>query len=158
MSKMIADVLAQQASQFETIIGDLRTQITQLSMSPSKESHTKVKLMSTPSPRKTPPVSKSATSSKMRNSPKTPISNKPPKSTPPPNSHKMPKTPPIRKRHPLQMLVADVPADFKTVKEALFVHIKMMWGLYRANDVPVPPDASFLAEFNQRFSSSKQIE
>ncbi|KAG0140879.1 hypothetical protein CROQUDRAFT_99491 [Cronartium quercuum f. sp. fusiforme G11] len=75
---------------------------------------------------------------------------------------KSPKTPktltPTRKRHPLQVMVDDTPKDFKSCKEALYVHIKMMWGLYKPSDVPPTPNAALLKEFYTQFNSSEEIE
>ncbi|KAH9824292.1 hypothetical protein DFH28DRAFT_1118115 [Melampsora americana] len=137
MAAIIADALKQQASQFETIVGTLQTQISDLKVkTPAKE---KVKSTSSISPKtlSTPPIRKSSTS----------------------KSPKTPKTPtPIRKKHPLQLTVEDTPLDFKSGKEALYVHIKMMWGLYKQSDVPPPPNKALLTEFYAKFNDPAEVE
>ncbi|KAH9811511.1 hypothetical protein DFH28DRAFT_1130679 [Melampsora americana] len=110
MAAIIADALKQQVSQFETIVGTLQTQISNLKSLTSK-------------------------------SPKTP------------------KTPTlIRKKHPLQLTVEDTPLDFKSGKEALYVHIKMMWGLYKQSDVPPPPNKALLTEFYGKFNAPAKVK
>ncbi|EGF99692.1 uncharacterized protein MELLADRAFT_112445 [Melampsora larici-populina 98AG31] len=51
------------------------------------------------------------------------------------------RNPPPRRRHPLQLFADKLPYDYKSTKEALLVHIKVLWGLFKANDVPAPVNA-----------------
>ncbi|MBW0493839.1 hypothetical protein O181_033554, partial [Austropuccinia psidii MF-1] len=63
-----------------------------------------------------------------------------------------------KKRHPLQMLTCEVPADFNFTKEALYVHIRILWGMIEKQPLPPSPDKSLLKEFKQRFSNNDQIQ
>ncbi|MBW0504895.1 hypothetical protein O181_044610 [Austropuccinia psidii MF-1] len=71
------------------------------------------------------------------------------------NSQKIP-TPPM-KRSPLQMLMCEVPDDFIHTKEALYAHIKILWGMLEKNTLPPAPDRSLLKEFYGRFSTNEQV-
>ncbi|KAG0139792.1 hypothetical protein CROQUDRAFT_101045, partial [Cronartium quercuum f. sp. fusiforme G11] len=129
VSEIIATALKKQASYFETIISNLQTQISSLNM--KKPASPKEK-------------QQKATSSASSKSPKTP---------------KTPKTlTPTCKRHPLQVMVVDTPKDFKSCKDVLYVHIKMMWGLYKPSDVPPTTDAALLKEFYTQFNSAEEVE
>ncbi|EGG10008.1 uncharacterized protein MELLADRAFT_95119 [Melampsora larici-populina 98AG31] len=142
ISDIIADALKQQASQFKTIVGNLQTQI--LTLNVKKPSTPKEKQKASSSAPLTPlPARKSPGSSARKTS-----ASKPPKK---------PSTP-IRKKHPLQITLDDTPTDFKSCKEALYVHIKMMWGLYKQSDVPPTPNTVMLREFYDKFNSSDEIE
>lgn len=112
LANIIADALKQQASQFETIIGGLQTQISQLHVnrpSTSKDSKKhkpkKTTALLTPE-RKTALKTPSSRPRAPENS-----------SAKTPNTPKTPQTPtPTRKRHPLQVADADIPSDLKTTK------------------------------------------
>lgn len=72
---------------------------------------------------------------------------------------KSPETPPsARKRHPAQLKTDEVPKDFQRVKEALFMHIKMLWGLFQSNSVPARVNGKLLKDFNMQFSNVPQVE
>ncbi|KAG0139816.1 hypothetical protein CROQUDRAFT_101016 [Cronartium quercuum f. sp. fusiforme G11] len=141
VSEIIATALKKQASYFETIISDLQTQISSLNVkkpaSPKEKqqkatSSARAYTHATPGSATTLQVSKS-------NSP-TAASNA------------------TRKCHPLQVMVIDTPKDFKSCKEVLYVHIKMMWGLYKPSDVPPTTDAALLKEFYTQFNSAEEVE
>ncbi|KAG0142862.1 hypothetical protein CROQUDRAFT_49646, partial [Cronartium quercuum f. sp. fusiforme G11] len=61
------------------------------------------------------------------------------------------------KLHPLQVRLVDLPADFQENKEALFIHVKMMAGLYLPNDILAPPNKNLLKEFYSRFSRVAEV-
>ncbi|MBW0541433.1 hypothetical protein O181_081148 [Austropuccinia psidii MF-1] len=58
----------------------------------------------------------------------------------------------------IQMLMQDAPSDFKYTKEALFVHIKLLWGMLTPAAIPLAPDKQLLKEFYQQFSSIKEVQ
>ncbi|KAA1066525.1 hypothetical protein PGT21_032751 [Puccinia graminis f. sp. tritici] len=62
------------------------------------------------------------------------------------------------KRHPQQMQTSDFPQEFKTTKNALFVHIKILWGLLRQDSVPSAPELRTLQEFYNRFTNGEEVE
>ncbi|MBW0463477.1 hypothetical protein O181_003192 [Austropuccinia psidii MF-1] len=62
------------------------------------------------------------------------------------------------KGNPLQMQTADFPAYFKGVKEALSVHIKVLWGVVEQNTIPTEPAEETLAQSYRKFSSEGDIE
>ncbi|KAG0149622.1 hypothetical protein CROQUDRAFT_104968 [Cronartium quercuum f. sp. fusiforme G11] len=143
LTAIVADALKKQSSHFENIVGDLQSQISNLNIKKktTKEKEVSQSTFSTPMSGR---VSKTATTSKSSKSPKSP---------------KTPKTPtPARKKHPLQLHESDIPKDFKSCKDVLYVHIKMMWGLYKTSDVPPTPSANLLKEFYAKFNSSQEIE
>ncbi|MBW0462826.1 hypothetical protein O181_002541 [Austropuccinia psidii MF-1] len=63
---------------------------------------------------------------------------------------------PVR-RNPLQMQTSDFQPDFRGVKEALFVHIKVLWGVVEQNAVPTAPEEETLVQFYRKFSSEDDI-
>ncbi|MBW0575203.1 hypothetical protein O181_114918 [Austropuccinia psidii MF-1] len=52
----------------------------------------------------------------------------------------------------------DAPPDFKYTKEALYVHIKLLWGMLTPSALPTAPDKQLLKEFYQRFSSAEEVQ
>ncbi|MBW0494114.1 hypothetical protein O181_033829 [Austropuccinia psidii MF-1] len=52
----------------------------------------------------------------------------------------------------------EAPEDFRYTKEALFDHIKLLWGVVKKGFIPPAVDHSLLTEFYQRFSTTDQIE
>ncbi|MBW0489003.1 hypothetical protein O181_028718 [Austropuccinia psidii MF-1] len=60
--------------------------------------------------------------------------------------------------NPIQMLMQDAPPDFKYTKEALYVHIKRLWGMLTPGTIPTAPDNQLLKEFYQRFSSAEEVQ
>ncbi|MBW0475916.1 hypothetical protein O181_015631 [Austropuccinia psidii MF-1] len=62
------------------------------------------------------------------------------------------------KRHPQQMRTGDFPSSFTSTKTALFVHIKILWGLLKQESVPQAPELRMLEEFYQRFKRPEQVE
>ncbi|EFP75508.1 uncharacterized protein PGTG_00839 [Puccinia graminis f. sp. tritici CRL 75-36-700-3] len=65
---------------------------------------------------------------------------------------------PSPKRHPQQMQTTDVPLEFASTKNALFVHIKILWGLLKQDSVPQAPELRNLQEFYNRFSNGQEVE
>ncbi|KAG0141423.1 hypothetical protein CROQUDRAFT_685875 [Cronartium quercuum f. sp. fusiforme G11] len=62
------------------------------------------------------------------------------------------------KKQPNQMQVQDYPKEFTGTKEALNIHIKVMWGMVEAN-LPLPPvDQRLLEVFNMSFNNAKQVK
>ncbi|KAG0149602.1 hypothetical protein CROQUDRAFT_104950 [Cronartium quercuum f. sp. fusiforme G11] len=149
IASVIAKALKQQAMQFERIVGNLQSQIATMDVKnkaiPMKEKAKEKAPSSAQSKPSTPAACKSFGSSnstsKTTKSPKTP-------STPTP----------VRKKQPFQIRSDETPQDFKSVKEALYVHIKMMWGLYKQSDVPPAPDPAMLTEFYAKFNSIAEVE
>ncbi|PLW56785.1 hypothetical protein PCANC_01693 [Puccinia coronata f. sp. avenae] len=62
------------------------------------------------------------------------------------------------KKNPLQMVTSEQPEGFERTKEAFYLHIKILWGLIESGTVPSLPKPNQLIEFNQQFSSAKQIK
>ncbi|MBW0524320.1 hypothetical protein O181_064035 [Austropuccinia psidii MF-1] len=52
----------------------------------------------------------------------------------------------------------EAPEDFKYTKEALFDHIKLLWGMVKKGSIPPAVDHSLLTEFYQSFSTTNQIK
>ncbi|MBW0462098.1 hypothetical protein O181_001813 [Austropuccinia psidii MF-1] len=86
----------------------------------------------------------------------TPISNRPPASQKRINYTVNNKV--SVKRNPIQMLMREAPPDFKYTKEALYVHIKLLWGMLTPAAMPTAPDKQLLKEFYQRFSSVEEVQ
>ncbi|MBW0586196.1 hypothetical protein O181_125911, partial [Austropuccinia psidii MF-1] len=42
--------------------------------------------------------------------------------------------------------------------EALYVHIKLLWGMLTPSALPTAPDEQLLKEFYQRFSSAEEVQ
>ncbi|EGF96931.1 uncharacterized protein MELLADRAFT_114731 [Melampsora larici-populina 98AG31] len=133
ISAAIAQALKQQATEFQTIIGTLQTQVSKLSVKKGTQS---TQSSSTPMSQRisTPPTRKVSQGT-----------------TPPSRTPRTPATPtPPRKKHPLQLHLTETPKDFKSCK--------MMWGLYRQSDIPPTPNPGLLQEFNAKFSTSAEVE
>ncbi|MBW0466257.1 hypothetical protein O181_005972 [Austropuccinia psidii MF-1] len=62
------------------------------------------------------------------------------------------------RHNPIQMLMQDAPPDFKYTKEALYVHIKLLWGMITPGAMPTAPDKQLLKEFYQHFSSVEDVQ
>ncbi|KAH9823543.1 hypothetical protein DFH28DRAFT_880651 [Melampsora americana] len=144
VTRLIENSLRQQADQFDAIIGDLRTQLSEFKdlSSRKKKPHADATPDTStgrnrlkPSPSQNPYTTPSPPARAPRKL-NTPV----PSNRPPPVSA-------ARRRHLLQLQMRDLPNDFKSTKEALFFHIKVLWGLFKANDVPVAVDAALLKEF-----------
>ncbi|KNZ56632.1 hypothetical protein VP01_2360g4 [Puccinia sorghi] len=73
-------------------------------------------------------------------------------------------TPVSAKKSPLQMTKKDHPeGHFSLILEfllqnALYVHIKVLWGLIAQGFIPVPPSEEQLRSFYQRFQSTEEIQ
>ncbi|MBW0529825.1 hypothetical protein O181_069540 [Austropuccinia psidii MF-1] len=67
-------------------------------------------------------------------------------------------TTPKAKKKNHQILTSEFPPDFKGVKEALFIHIRLLWGLFEQNSVPKAPDPKVVMAFESRFSTVEQFE
>ncbi|MBW0506695.1 hypothetical protein O181_046410 [Austropuccinia psidii MF-1] len=52
----------------------------------------------------------------------------------------------------------EFPPDFKSVKDALFNHIRLLWGLIEQNSVPEAPDPKVLKRFESRFETVAELE
>ncbi|EGF97783.1 uncharacterized protein MELLADRAFT_118649 [Melampsora larici-populina 98AG31] len=158
LTALINDSLQQQAAQFETIVSGLQDQLKDLKglgETPKRsEKSTSKQTPETSSKRDRLNCSSASTNSY---STPTPASKAPRKSKTPVKSPDPP-APSPRRRHPLQLWSTEIDKDFKSTKDALFVHIKVLWGLLKANDVPAPPDPNLLKEFYARFSSVDQVE
>ncbi|KNZ52067.1 hypothetical protein VP01_3704g1 [Puccinia sorghi] len=59
--------------------------------------------------------------------------------------------------NPLQMITAKMPAGFCSTRDALYVHIKIIWNLLEQKSIPGPPHPNTLTEFNSRFSDAEEI-
>ncbi|MBW0503949.1 hypothetical protein O181_043664 [Austropuccinia psidii MF-1] len=68
------------------------------------------------------------------------------------NAQKGKKVSPSPKRSPYQMLTSEVPEDFHFTKEALFIHIKVLWGMLEKQCVPPSLDHTLLKEFFEWFT------
>ncbi|PLW46368.1 hypothetical protein PCASD_05466 [Puccinia coronata f. sp. avenae] len=62
------------------------------------------------------------------------------------------------RRHPQQMQTGNVPKEFNSTKNTLFVHIKILWGLLTQDAVPRTPELQNLQEFYNRFSNSDEVD
>ncbi|POW20214.1 hypothetical protein PSHT_03764 [Puccinia striiformis] len=116
------------------------------------------KSRATPSATKPPPVPPQKKT-------QAPSSNKP--GQVPPKKAKTPPAPADNKRQGLhQMLTEDYPPNFRTTKaiyfsffhtEALYTHIRLLWGLIERRDVPTAPLLENLDRFNSHFTSAQQV-
>ncbi|PLW24725.1 hypothetical protein PCASD_05232 [Puccinia coronata f. sp. avenae] len=62
------------------------------------------------------------------------------------------------KVNPLQMISRDMPESFGSTRDALYVHIKLIWNLLEQKKIPTPPHPNSLQEFTSCFSSADEIE
>jgi hypothetical protein len=85
---------------------------------------------------------------------------------------------PIKRRHPAQLISSEIPSDFARFKvshlfvhvlllyhqlillyqDALFLHIRMLWGLFEQTAVPAKVNPILAQEFYNRFSTVPEIE
>ncbi|EFP90246.2 uncharacterized protein PGTG_16524 [Puccinia graminis f. sp. tritici CRL 75-36-700-3] len=63
---------------------------------------------------------------------------------------------PARKRNPRQMQTGDFPASYAGTK-AIFIHVKVLWGLLKSDSVPEAPDLRDLQEFYDNFSREDHV-
>ncbi|KAG0151927.1 hypothetical protein CROQUDRAFT_693897 [Cronartium quercuum f. sp. fusiforme G11] len=172
-SAIIADALQQQALQFEAIVNGLQLKIDTLSVQQAdttpdtskKSKSSKVTSSGKDTPLTSAKKAASAPKSMPHNSRSPPVNpystlsaQKASKIVSTSNKVTTPTPSPIRKCAPLQLLVDDTPKDFKQMKDALYVHMKTMWGLFKPDDIPAPPDKSLLKEFHSCFTNEKQID
>ncbi|KAI9602531.1 hypothetical protein H4Q26_001821 [Puccinia striiformis f. sp. tritici PST-130] len=62
------------------------------------------------------------------------------------------------KVNPLQMISRDMPESFSLTRDALYVHIKLIWNLLEQKAIPSPPHPNTILEFTSRFSNADEIE
>ncbi|EFP76958.1 uncharacterized protein PGTG_02419 [Puccinia graminis f. sp. tritici CRL 75-36-700-3] len=62
------------------------------------------------------------------------------------------------KVNPLQMISRNMPESFASTRDALYVHIKLIWNLIEQKTIPRPPHPDNLREFNSRFANAEDIE
>ncbi|MBW0477253.1 hypothetical protein O181_016968 [Austropuccinia psidii MF-1] len=60
--------------------------------------------------------------------------------------------------NPMQMVMQDAPPDFKCTKEALYVHVELLWGMLTPASMQTAPDELLLKEFYQQFSSVEEVQ
>ncbi|MBW0542493.1 hypothetical protein O181_082208 [Austropuccinia psidii MF-1] len=90
-------------------------------------------------------------------------SSAPPKimSNKPPGSNSSMKTTAVKvlspKCNPQQMQTGDFPSSFTSTKTALFVHIRILWGLLKQELVPQAPELRMLEEFYQQFKQHEKV-
>ncbi|KAI9618842.1 hypothetical protein H4Q26_012096 [Puccinia striiformis f. sp. tritici PST-130] len=161
-------------SRFEALVSQLTKQVNSLKAS-SKPNQSKSK--SQPKPAKQPAVKQPTVKIKLRmaepatqsaNSNVTPKRSAcaaltPPEVSKPKSSQKSKPRPQVAKpsspkRHPQQMQGTDFPSEFTTTKNALFIHIKILWGLLGQDAVPTAPQLQHLQEFYNRFSNGPDVE
>ncbi|MBW0549290.1 hypothetical protein O181_089005 [Austropuccinia psidii MF-1] len=65
---------------------------------------------------------------------------------------------PTRKKKNHQIRNDYFPTDFKSVKDELYNHIKLLWGLLERNSVPEPTDPKVLKQFQARFATFQDFE
>ncbi|MBW0591095.1 hypothetical protein O181_130810 [Austropuccinia psidii MF-1] len=75
----------------------------------------------------------------------------------PPSSSQKTTTKPPAKQNPLQMQTSDFPPDSPGVEEALFVNVKVLWGILEQNGVPTAPGEETLVKLYHKFSSERNI-
>lgn len=153
--------LKEQASHFEGVLQGLQNQLADLSASNNTNSSNSKSAIDSTTPK---------SKEKLQNSPKvTQAKSKPPlKPQKPVSSSKGQRksiqgtqatpSPSSRKRHPAQLLSSKVPKDFQRIKDALFLHIRMLWGLFEQNSVPAKVDPSLSKEFYNRFNSISDLK
>ncbi|EGG06768.1 uncharacterized protein MELLADRAFT_62943 [Melampsora larici-populina 98AG31] len=167
---MIQQSLQAQAAQFENVISGLRAQLEEFKDLSGQSSRQKKSTSNT-----TPDTSSNrdrlrSSSSQNPFTTPSPAVKAPRKSKTPVPSNKPPAASSERKRHPLQMTSRQIHKDYQTTKltlvlltfdelqDALYFHIKVLWGLFKANDVPPIVDPELLKEFYTRFSSAEEVE
>ncbi|KAG0150921.1 hypothetical protein CROQUDRAFT_87370 [Cronartium quercuum f. sp. fusiforme G11] len=73
-------------------------------------------------------------------------------------SRKVSLAPPVTpKRDPNQLQTSDLPKDYQSTKNCLFIHIRLLWGLIEQSSIPALPPPTIISEFENWFSSIKQI-
>ncbi|PLW16062.1 hypothetical protein PCANC_15370 [Puccinia coronata f. sp. avenae] len=65
---------------------------------------------------------------------------------------------PFPKQNPQQMQTGNHPTNYTSTKNTMFIHIKMLWGLLKADSVPEPPSLRNLKEFYSHFSNEQHIK
>ncbi|KAG0149329.1 hypothetical protein CROQUDRAFT_89135 [Cronartium quercuum f. sp. fusiforme G11] len=66
--------------------------------------------------------------------------------------------PPVTpKCDPNQLQTSDLPQDYQSTKNCLFIHIHLLWGLIEQSSIPALPPPTIISEFENQFSSIKQI-
>ncbi|KAA1137529.1 hypothetical protein PGTUg99_011743 [Puccinia graminis f. sp. tritici] len=161
--------LQQQADHFNHTLAELQTQIQALSANSSHSATQPANNPTATTPNRS-STSKSSNKSKEKGKPITPLRGVRATSEPaavvkktPTSALKKPKTavtpsPSQRKRHPAQLLNVETPKQYKSTKDALFLHIRMLWGLFEQNSVPAKVNPDLAQEFHARFQTSDQIE
>ncbi|KAA1110944.1 hypothetical protein PGT21_034682 [Puccinia graminis f. sp. tritici] len=61
------------------------------------------------------------------------------------------------KTHPCQMVSRDMPESFAPTRDALYVHIKIIWNLLEQKTIPGPPHPDTLRELTASFSNADEI-
>ncbi|WAQ90762.1 hypothetical protein PtA15_13A161 [Puccinia triticina] len=168
---IITAALQQQAQQLETQLASRDEAISKLMEKVElKEAETSSK----PSPKinkgkkkaqpDQPPVANPIASTSARKSPKsrTPTKSNQPAShrTPSGSQPKRVVTPKSSSPRvcPFQMVSRAMPESFTSTRDALYVHLKLIWNLLEQKAIPGPPHPDTLREFNSHFSNAKQIE
>ncbi|PLW23896.1 hypothetical protein PCASD_13479 [Puccinia coronata f. sp. avenae] len=64
----------------------------------------------------------------------------------------------LPKAHPCQMVSRDMPECFARTRDALYVHIKLIWNLLKQKTIPGPPHPDTLREFTACFLNAKEIK
>ncbi|KAI7946490.1 hypothetical protein MJO29_011017 [Puccinia striiformis f. sp. tritici] len=62
------------------------------------------------------------------------------------------------KVNPLQMISRDMPESFSLTRDALYVHIKLIWNLLEQKAIPSPPHPNPILKFTSCFSNADEIE
>ncbi|EFP91720.1 uncharacterized protein PGTG_17457 [Puccinia graminis f. sp. tritici CRL 75-36-700-3] len=62
------------------------------------------------------------------------------------------------KVNPMQMISRNMPESFGLTRDALYVHIKLIWNLLEQKTIPGPPHPETIKEFTARFSNADEIE
>ncbi|MBW0560292.1 hypothetical protein O181_100007, partial [Austropuccinia psidii MF-1] len=56
------------------------------------------------------------------------------------------------------MVKDDLPTGFENTKDALYTHIKLLWGMIKKEAIPTIPNPTQLSIFSQLFSNPEQVE
>ncbi|KNZ55278.1 hypothetical protein VP01_2722g5 [Puccinia sorghi] len=59
--------------------------------------------------------------------------------------------------NPLQMMTRNMPKSFSSTRDALYVHIEIIWNLLELKEIPGLPHPITLTKFNSQFSDADQI-
>ncbi|KNE98391.1 hypothetical protein PSTG_08311 [Puccinia striiformis f. sp. tritici PST-78] len=153
-SQQMQALLASRDDAISQLMAKVKLQEAELAVSP-KASRSKSQPMAQPLPSPSNKKSNRSSSDGNCKSAAPPKSNQ---STPcQPKRNITPKTD-SPKVNPLQMISRDMPESFSLTRDALYVHIKLIWNLLEQKAIPSSPHPNPILKFTSCFSNADEIE